>query len=133
MKKLFLPFDSNRNDINEGFKRLTTKEKKSSILLFSNYENPRQNLFGLHFKTNKWKRYFIEWMKCIFYKIGLHSEVYDEDDDGKCEGRSFKGKPITSYFTLMYRACRLVIKCTTNIDIFPLFRSYYNNVKRTKL
>ena len=45
--------------------------------------------------------------------------MYDEDDDGKCGGGSLKGKPLTSYFTLMYRACRLAIKCTTNIDIFP--------------
>ena len=59
----------------------------------------------------------IEW---VIYILSNRAWVlYDEDDDGKCGGGSLKGKPLTSYFTLMYRACRLAIKCTTNIDIFP--------------
>ena len=60
---------------------------------------------------------FMEWLNIRVDDILEGLEVYD---DGKCEGGSLKGKPLTSYFTtLMYRACRLAIKCTTNIDIFP--------------
>ena len=54
--------------------------------------------------------------------------VYDNFDGDRKRGggTSLKGKPLTSCFTLMYRACRLAIKCTTNIDIFPF--SFNNTI-----
>ena len=59
-------------------------------------------------------------MKYICATEGLEVEYDNCDGDGKRGGGTIlKGKPLTSYFTLMYCACRLAIKCTTNIDIFP--------------
>ena len=66
-------------------------------------------------------------MKYICGREGLEVEYDNCDGDGKRGGgTSLKGKPLTSYFTLMYRACRLAIKCTTNIDIFPF--SFNNTI-----